>query len=326
MIQDPYLQTKLFYLDNYINELIDLHDKKILPNKILLTGRKGSGKSTLAYHLINYILSQNEINSYDVKSNQIYRENKSYKLIKNKIHPNFHLIDLKKDKKNIEINQIREMIEYTSKSSFNNSPRLIMIDNLEFMNVNSINALLKILEEPNHKIYFLLIHNSNEKIYNTLRSRCLPFKINLSFHQSINIANNLLNKDIMNLLNIELMSYYNTPGDFINLINFAEENNLDLSEYSLKNFLLFMINENLYKKSNFVKFNIFSYIELYFLKIFVMPFTSWVLIILAPLLYAIVVSGIAFKSLSVISPPRNDFREIPINRGFGSSESLDIIS
>ena len=268
MIQDPYLQTKLFYLDNYINELIDLHDKKILPNKILLTGRKGSGKSTLAYHLINYILSQNEINSYDVKSNQIYRENKSYKLIKNKIHPNFHLIDLKKDKKNIEINQIREMIEYTSKSSFNNSPRLIMIDNLEFMNVNSINALLKILEEPNHKIYFLLIHNSNEKIYNTLRSRCLPFKINLSFHQSINIANNLLNKDIMNLLNIELMSYYNTPGDFINLINFAEENNLDLSEYSLKNFLLFMINENLYKKSNFVKFNIFSYIELYFLKIF----------------------------------------------------------
>ena len=266
MIQDPYLQTKLFYLDNYINELIDLHDKKILPNKILLTGRKGSGKSTLAYHLINYILSQNEINSYDVKSNQIYRENKSYKLIKNKIHPNFHLIDLKKDKKNIEINQIREMIEYTSKSSFNNSPRLIMIDNLEFMNVNSINALLKILEEPNHKIYFLLIHNSNEKIYNTLRSRCLPFKINLSFHQSINIANNLLNKDIMNLLNIELMSYYNTPGDFINLINFAEENNLDLSEYSLKNFLLFMINENLYKKSNFVKFNIFSYIELYFLK------------------------------------------------------------
>ena len=143
-----------------------------------------------------------------------------------------------------------------------------MIDNLEFMNVNSINALLKILEEPNHKIYFLLIHNSNEKIYNTLRSRCLPFKINLSFHQSINIANNLLNKDIMNLLNIELMSYYNTPGDFINLINFAEENNLDLSEYSLKNFLLFMINENLYKKSNFVKFNIFSYIELYFLKIF----------------------------------------------------------
>jgi len=270
MILDPFLQTELFNLNNYIVELTNLYDKKILPNKMLFTGRKGSGKSTLAYHLINYILSKNEKNPYIIKNSQIDSENKSYKLIKNQIHPNFHLIDLKKDKKIIEINQIRQMIDYSNKSSFNDSPRIILIDNLELMNSNSINALLKIVEDPNYNIFFILIHNSNKKIYNTLKSRCIPFKVNLTFKQSVNIANDLLNKDIMNLLNIELMNYYNTPGDFINLINFSVENNLDLSNYNLKNFLLFLINENFYKKNNFIKSNILIFIELYFLKIFML--------------------------------------------------------
>ena len=36
----------------------------------------------------------------------------------------------------------------------------------------------------------------------------------------------------------------------------------------MKKFLLLLIEENYYKKNNFVKLNIFNYIELYFLKIF----------------------------------------------------------
>ena len=41
-----------------------------------------------------------------------------------------------------------------------------------------------------------------------------------------------------------------------------------MNEFNLKNFLFFLINENYYKKDNFIKLNIFNYIELYFLKIF----------------------------------------------------------
>ena len=55
---EPINQTKLFGLDKYINELIYLHEKDILPNKILLSGQKGVGKSTLAYHFINFVLSK----------------------------------------------------------------------------------------------------------------------------------------------------------------------------------------------------------------------------------------------------------------------------
>ena len=52
------------------------------------------------------------------------------------------------------------MIDYSNKSSFNNLPRIIIIDNVENLNTNSNNALLKIVEEPNENIFFLLIHNN----------------------------------------------------------------------------------------------------------------------------------------------------------------------
>ena len=77
-------------------------------------------------------------------------------------------------KKNIDINQIRELIRSLNKSSFNEKPRFILIDNIELLNLNSINALLKTLEEPSHNIYFILINN-NKKILSTLLSRCINF-------------------------------------------------------------------------------------------------------------------------------------------------------
>ena len=67
-----------------------------------------------------------------------------------------------KDKRNIEINQIRELINFCNKSSLNDKPRFVLIDNLEFMNLNSNNALLRTLEEPNDDIYFILISNSKK--------------------------------------------------------------------------------------------------------------------------------------------------------------------
>ena len=150
----PILQTKLYGLNLIFNEIVNLSNSNKLPNKILFSGSKGSGKSTLAYHFINYIFSINENHPYNIKLNEISVQNNSFKLIKNGSHPNFHLIDLIEDKKNIEISQIRNMINYANKSSFNNRPRFILIDNVENLNINSLNALLKIIEEPNKNVFF----------------------------------------------------------------------------------------------------------------------------------------------------------------------------
>ncbi len=262
----PAKQLKLFGLNKYLEEIIYLFKNDKFPNKILLTGPKGSGKSTLAYHLINYIFSQNESNNYNLKEKIIYEENKSFKLISNNIHPNFYLIDLLDQKINIEISQIRKLIDYSNKSSFNNLPRLILIDNLEYLNINSLNALLKIIEEPNYNMHFILIHNSNKKIADTLRSRCLSFKIHLTFDESILISNQLLDQNLLNFFHHDLISHYDTPGNFVNLANFTIENKIDIKNLDLKNFLALLITKNYYKKDDFIKNNISKFIELFFLK------------------------------------------------------------
>jgi len=264
----PSEQIKLYGLDKYLLEIIRLYDLRKMPIKILLSGKKGIGKSTLAYHLINYIFSKSEERKYNLKNLSINNDNKSFKLVKNNSHPNFYLIDLIDEKKNIEINQIRNMINYTNKSSFNKMPRIILINNIQNLNKNSTNALLKTVEEPNDNIFFILIHDSNKFIMPTLKSRCLTFKMNLSFKETVDISNLLLKENFLDMINHELINYYNTPGDLINLIKFSIEKKIMLKNLSLVEFLHVLIDNNYYKKNKFVKNLILNYIELYFLKIY----------------------------------------------------------
>ena len=263
----PKNQKKLYGYHNEFNELVTLYKNKKLPSKIFFNGPKGIGKSTIAYHLINYIFSKKEECKYDLTNLEINNLNKSYKLLLNNTHPNFHLVDIMKDKKVIEISQIRQMINYSTKSTFNNNERIILIDNVENLNLNSLNSLLKIVEEPNENTLFILIFDSNKNILNTLKSRCLKFNLYLSFSQSVEITNKILNSNILDLISEDFLHYYNTPGDFINLINFANSLNLNLKELDLKKFLIHLIDAGYYKNNTFIKNNIYKYIELYLLKL-----------------------------------------------------------
>ena len=260
---DPSRQLDLFGHETQFTNLTDLYVNKKLPNKILLSGVKGIGKSTLAYHIVNFILSYDEDFSYNNKNFKINPNNKSFKLIINKSNPNFILIDINEDKKNIDINQIRHLILTLNKSSFNTKPRLVLIDNIELLNTNSINALLKILEEPNDNINFILINN-NKKILPTLKSRCLNFKIQLTTSQSLDVTNKILNTNCMDLLNDVLINNYSTPGEILNLLDFANKSNVDLKEIELKEFIKKIIIEKKYKKDSFLKQLLYTLIEIYF--------------------------------------------------------------
>jgi len=262
-----YNQKQLFNFENIFLNIINLYDKKKLPNKILFSGSKGTGKATLAYHLVNYVFSKKEEFPYDVNKFKINDLNKSYKLILNNSHPNFHLIDVLTDKKIIEISQIRQMINYANKSAFNNRERIVLIDNAENLNLNSLNALLKIVEEPNENIIFIIIFDNTKKILNTLKSRCLKFNLFLTFDQSIETVNTIIEKNVYDLISKDLINHYNTTGDFINLINFSLLSKIDLSEISLKKFLINLIDEKHYKKDVFIKNNIYKYVEFYLLNL-----------------------------------------------------------
>ena len=260
---NPANQLSLYGHRSEFCNFIDLYKSKKLPNKILLSGEKGIGKSTLAYHIINHILSFDEDHSYDEKNFKINPENKSYRLILNKSNPNFISIDVDEDKKNIDINQIRNLILTLNKSSFNTKPRLVLIDNIELLNINSVNALLKILEEPNENIYFILINN-NKKILPTVKSRCLNYNIHLKSEESFDISTKILGENIKNLIYENIINFYNTPGTILNLLDYANENDVDLTKINLKDFIKKIITEKKYKKDQFVKQLLYSLIELYF--------------------------------------------------------------
>jgi len=274
----PSENTKIYGMENFFNELADLYKQKKMPNKILLSGKKGSGKSTLAYHLINYILSENENCKYNLENFNINKDNKSYKLLQNNSHPNFYLIDLLTEKKSIDVGQIREMISYTNKSTFNNMAKFILIDNVENLNKNSVNALLKIIEEPNENIFFILINNSEKNILPTLKSRCLTFRISLTFNESIDISNSILKKNILDYINYDLVSYYNSPGEIIGLFNFAEEKSINLKDHTISSFINLIIENNYYKKNKPVKVLLINLIELFFLKKYMITNTKFLLI------------------------------------------------
>ena len=263
---EPSNQQTLFGLNKHLLELVRLYESNIFPNKLLLSGQKGIGKSTLAYHFINYVLSYDENLKYDLKNFEINSESSTFKTILNKSNTNLITIDINFDKKSIDINQIRDLIINLNKSSFNNKPRFVLIDNIELLNTNSINALLKVLEEPNEKVHFLLINN-NKKVLPTILSRCINYKINLTNKECLDISNYLLGNKLENLINKDLINYYSTPGNIYYLVKFAEQYKYDLFDFDLKKFLKKIVKENHYKKNLFMKYMVFDLMELYFRKL-----------------------------------------------------------
>ena len=260
-------QKQLFSYKNTFLDIVNLYNQKKLPNKILFSGPKGIGKATFAYHLINYIFSKDEESNYDIDNLQINDSNKSFKLVLNQTHPNFHLIDLLDEKKIIEISQIRNMINYANKTAFNNKERIVLIDNAENLNLSSSNALLKIIEEPNENVFFILIFDNNRKIIETIKSRCLKFNLFLTFDECLDTTNKIIEKNIYQIVNKDLINHYNTIGDLVNLVNFSSSSKMSLLELNLKDFLINLIDEKYYKKNIYIKKNIYKYIEYYLLEL-----------------------------------------------------------
>ena len=263
----PENQNKLLGHSSLFNEIASFYLKDNLPNKILLSGKKGIGKTVFAYHLINYILSIDEADKYDIKNNIISRDNRSYKLTINNTHPNFYKIRKKDEKKNIEIAQIRELNSFINKSSFDNKLKIILIEDAELLSINASNSLLKLIEEPNKKVQFILVSDSSKKILDTIKSRCINFRVNLNEKYFSNIIKNYINHDIFDNINNDFKNNYFSPLNYINLIEICEDLDIDIKsidiETLVKNILINYLNHK--KKINIIDFKI--YLEIFFLKL-----------------------------------------------------------
>ncbi len=257
--------NRLFNYHNELSLLCNLVNESKVPNSIIIDGMNGIGKSVFASHFINYVFSLDEEYKYNLENYEINPLNRSFKLVNQNVHPNLYSIFLDDDKNSISINQIREMMKFANKSSFNNKYKIICITKSEFLNKSSSNSLLKILEEPSRNIIFLILQNSKNKNLKTIQSRCIKFHLKLDFENVILTTNKILNDDVKNYVNEELVSYYSTPGMIIDMINFSKTQNINLKEISLNKFITTIIDKKMYLKNSFMKDYFNCFLEKYLL-------------------------------------------------------------
>ena len=142
-----------------------------------------------------------------------------------------------------------------------NEKRFIILDDVETFNLNCLNALLKILEEPGKNNHFILIDNKSKPLINTIKSRCIKIKFVLDELSRVKIINNLINFFNHKLvLNIDLIKA--SPGNFLKF-NFIFDNNLDINENFSTNIKSIL---NIYKKDKniFIKDLLIFYVNYWF--------------------------------------------------------------
>ena len=264
-ILHPINQLSLYGYKNYFNSLKTLFDKKKLPNSLLISGPKGTGKSTFIFHFVNYLLSLKEKNNYSYDELRINSENTSYKLINNNTHPNVFLDDINSSGKDIKIEEVRKLINFINKSTYLNDLKIVIIDNAEKLNLNSSNALLKAIEEPSSNTFFFIIHDNAYKILDTIKSRCIEFKIFLKLSEKKHIYSKLLTQYECEKPSNEIIDIlqFNTPGSLLKYSLSISEFDIDISNNNLENILTLMkIYEN--KKTNdILEYLIFSIAKFY---------------------------------------------------------------
>jgi len=264
-ILSPKNQLQLFGYDGYFNSFIKLFNKNKLPNTILLSGLKGSGKATFAYHFINYLFSYREHDKYSVSDFTINPDNRSYKRLLTNTHPNFFLIENNTHEENIKIENVRNILRFLNKTTYNSNIKIVMIDNVEYLNINSSNALLKVLEEHNENTFFFIIHNSSNRILKTIKSRCIQFKLFFTLSKKKNILESIIKAYNGNFDTDEIIDnfYFDTPGNVLRYLKIFTEKNFEYNQDKLS-CISFLIDKYKKKKEPELLFFISLMVELFY--------------------------------------------------------------
>ena len=147
----------IFGLENELKNIIRLHEISKLPKVLMLSGEKGIGKFTLVLHfLTNYFDKKKyDFNNFKIEDDSIF-----YQHFLKEVFPNIIYVS----GSNFNIEDIRNLKTRILKSPILDKERFIIFDDIELLNKNCINALLKIIEEPTTNNNFILINNKKKKL------------------------------------------------------------------------------------------------------------------------------------------------------------------
>lgn len=152
------------------NRVVDALKRSISVNRVahayLFEGPDGCGRRSTARALIQALFCKEPVNgdACNICSSCI-------KLLSGN-HPDLNLLQPLPDKRDITIEQVRELQQILSLRPFESIRKGCIIEPAERMNEKSSNALLKTLEEPPGNAIIILLANQADRLLSTIRSRC----------------------------------------------------------------------------------------------------------------------------------------------------------
>lgn len=132
--------------DHIVTVLEGAIKKKAIPHALLFCGGRGTGKTTLARIFAAAIgTSGNDLYEIDAASNR-------------------------------GIDDIRELREAVHTLPYHSPYKVYIIDEVHMLTKEAFNALLKTLEEPPAHVVFILATTEEDKLLDTIKSRCQIFR------------------------------------------------------------------------------------------------------------------------------------------------------
>lgn len=147
-----------------------------MPHGVILTGPPGIGKTTFAYRLARALLSMK--NGEQLKTLSVSEQDVAARRLIAGSHPDFMHIARSPSPKTgkmrteIVVEDVRKVEPFLRMKSATNGWRAVIIEHADEMNIESQNALLKILEEPPAKAVLMLVTARPGAFLPTIRSRC----------------------------------------------------------------------------------------------------------------------------------------------------------
>ena len=137
-----------------------------LGHSYLLSGPKGIGIEQFVTAVVHKTLCQ-------APSNQgACGQCQSCHLLAGQQHPDFYHLSRLEDKKDINVEQVRNLIQKLNETAHQGGYKMIWIEGVEQLNQSAFNALLKNLEEPAAHTLFLLTTHDIGRLPKTIKSRC----------------------------------------------------------------------------------------------------------------------------------------------------------
>jgi DNA polymerase-3 subunit delta' len=191
------------YQSRAFSELTHIIRTKKVPNALLFHGNENTGKKEAAYYFARGCNCSGQMSSSgDTLETGVACNNcKSCRKIDGESHPDIHCIDLPEEKKAISIAQIRALGTAISTRPNEAEYRMVLILNADKMNPQAQNALLKMLEEPPERTFFILIAQKMSLLLATIISRCRKIRFKP-------LTENIIEQYLINNFNVDSQQAY----------------------------------------------------------------------------------------------------------------------